>query len=343
MVYLDNAAAAPVAPEIMDAYRNHLTSCFANQEASHSLAYEIRRKLKDAEKRVSTALTGEPDHYVHWGSSGTALFNLICRYPGFTGQRLRTSNLEHPALTAALNRLGDQGNRSLIALHHVQSETGQINDLTSIDKGDAVFLADTVQSAGKLEIPWKTARPDLIFCSGHKIGAPGGALLICRDHAIREFLMEARQSAYLAERPEPALCLTLADALETACRNRVEHATGAARLKTKIIATLVGRQLSNGRKIRLTVPAEQSSPFILHLIIGGYQSAVLVRMLSRHNIHVGAGSACQAESKRPSPALLALGFNREDAYSGLRLSFWHNTEAEIDSFLQAFDAVLREY
>lgn len=343
MVYLDNAAAAPVDPGIMEAYRGYAECCFANQEALHALAYEIRGKLEAAANRISLALTGEPGHYVHWGSSATALFNLVCRYPGFDRKQVRTSQAEHPALAAALGRIGEQGRRPLIALHHVQSETGQVNDLASVRKGDAVFLADTVQSAGKLAIPWQEAQPDLVFCSGHKIGAPGGAALVCRDRAVRDFLAAARSTGYLSDRPEPALCLALADALEKACRDREEHAAGALSLKHKVIAALADRKLPNGRKIRLTVPPEQSSPFILHLVVGGCQAAVLVRMLSRHGIHVGAGSACQAESNRPSPALLALGFSREDAYAGLRLSFWRNTENQIDEFLRVFDAVIREY
>ncbi len=345
MIYLDNAASAPVDPEVLTAYRSYAERYFANQEALHSLAYEIRGKLQDAAAEVSQLLTGEAGHYVYWSSSATALFNVVCHYPGFDRARIVTSELEHPALTATLKRIGAGGRTPLIALRHVQSETGQVNDLTAAanTRGDAVFLADTVQSVGKLEIPWKQAKLDLVFCSGHKIGAPGGAALVCRNSAVRDFLSTARSSDYLDGRPEPALCLALTDALKKACRDRDEHAGQAAQLKTKVIEALAGWMLPNGRKIRLTVPPEQSSPFIVHLVVSGYQSAVLVRMLSRHGIHVGAGSACQAESNRPSPALLALGFSREDAYAGLRLSFWHNTEGQVNEFLRAFREVVKEY
>ncbi len=343
MVYLDNAAAAPVDPEIMGAWRIYAGKYFANQEAVHSLAYEIRSRLKDAAAEVSMLLTGEPSNYIYWGSSATALFNLVCGYPEFDRGRITTSEFEHPALGAALGRIPGAGATPLIALHHVQSETGLINDLGAIGKGNAVFLADTVQSAGKLDFPWRAAQLDLVFCSGHKIGAPGGAVLVCRHKEIGEFLDRVRSRDYLDGRPEPALCLTLADALKKACSQCAEHREQAASLKNKLITVLDGWTMPNGKKVRVTVSPEKSSPFILHLILSGYQSAVVVRMLSQRGIHVAAGSACQAESNRPSPALLALGFSREDAYAGLRLSFWHNTEAEIDQFLNEFKVVLKNY
>ena len=42
ILYLDQAAAARPAPEVLDYYRVALERCFANQEAAHSMGYALR-------------------------------------------------------------------------------------------------------------------------------------------------------------------------------------------------------------------------------------------------------------------------------------------------------------
>jgi cysteine desulfurase len=67
-------------------------------------------------------------------------------------------------------------------------------------------------------------------------------------------------------------------------------------------------------------------------------------MLSEQGICVAAGSACQAENARPSPGLIAMGYPKSDLFSGMRISLWHhNTEAEIDDFIDTFQKVIDGY
>ena len=74
------------------------------------------------------------------------------------------------------------------------------------------------------------------------------------------------------------------------------------------------------------------------------QGAVLVRMLSEEGVMASSGSACAAESPDPSPALLALGYKRNDAYSGLRLSFGGALAPEAAGILPAaLEKVLQNY
>ena len=74
------------------------------------------------------------------------------------------------------------------------------------------------------------------------------------------------------------------------------------------------------------------------------QGAVLVRMLSELGVMTSSGSACAAESPDPSPALLALGYRRNDAYSGLRLSFGGSPAPDTPDFLlAALEKVLQNY
>ncbi len=350
MIYLDNAAAAPVDPPLMDFYREQVGRYFANQESGHALAYEARKALEKAAAEAVKIITGGHEAYAYWGNSATALFNLAGGF--FDSGKIATMPDEHPALAAALRRTGlpihygmPDDSATLAAIGHVQSETGFIRDLVAVRQAapQATLWCDTVQSIGKVAIPWDEAKIDIAFCSGHKIGAPGGALLVCRSRQFFDYLGTLRKEQYLDGRMEPALCLTLTEALKRAETQRLERFRRADLIRGKIIRALNNRPLPNGKQITVTVEPQLASPFILHLTVGGYQAAVLVRMLSARGIYVSAGSACQAETDEPSKAMLALGFSRQEAYSGLRLSFWNNHIGEAEKFIEVFDQIIREY
>ena len=83
---------------------------------------------------------------------------------------------------------------------------------------------------------------------------------------------------------------------------------------------------------------------ILHLTAKGYQGGVLVRMLSEEGILLSSGSACASETRDPSPALTALGFGRNDAYAGLRISFDSSTTGDdVNFLLSSLEKVLKKY
>jgi cysteine desulfurase len=174
-IYLDNAAAAAPEKAVIDFFASAAMSCYANQEAIHQQAYAVRQKLEAAENDLAAALTGDSSAKVIWGNSGTDLFNLFSHATMLHKGNIVTT-LEHPALQAALKRTGTElrivpllngkvdleelgrladRNTVLVAIHHVQSETGVVQDLPGIRKvingcaPQALFFSDTIQSAGK--------------------------------------------------------------------------------------------------------------------------------------------------------------------------------------------------
>ena len=87
-VYFDQAAAARPDPEVLAYYGEMVRLHYANQEATHSLGYELRRKLDRAAAELSTALTGHDGCRVIWGMNGTELFNLFADSPVAAGKRV---------------------------------------------------------------------------------------------------------------------------------------------------------------------------------------------------------------------------------------------------------------
>ena len=357
MIYLDNAAAAETDRETAEYFARMLIECGANQEAGHKEGRRLRQLISDAEPRLSCALTDSPDYRVLWCSSGTEAIHIFstCIDRG----KVVSSRLEHPALTAALKRLDpafhtlkcdkrsgrlvpEKGGWDIAAFHLVQSETGILQDPAGLFSAvpRAVHFLDAVQAAGKMPLP---RCADIIAVSGNKFGAPGcGALLVDpRWEGAEAFcgrVEKMRKEQYLAGRMIPAALLTCAAVAEKRRAGRDDCLLRTAELNREL------REKCISLGLRPTIPAENASPFILHLLAPGYQGAVLVRMLSEEGVVIASGSACASETKTPSPALTALGYGPRDAFSGLRISFGFGTSREdVNFLLSSLEKVLKKY
>ena len=359
MLYLDWAAAAPPEEKTLEYARTLWREEFANQESGHALGFGLRQKIAEAEKSLSQIFWGRADGKAVWGASCTELFQLVAASPLVRGRRAASSVLEHPALSAALKREAKelvtlrsdkQGQLvpepdekvSLAAFHQVQSELGAVQDLPRLFAAfpGAVRFVDAAQGAGKLELP----ECDLVAVSGAKLGVPGGGAALLVNPAWKgaaefaAFASAYRRQEHRLSRVHPAVISLLAFAAEQREQSREKICREMRCFNAELRARLAGT------KLRPTLPAEVASPFILHLTAPGMQGAVLVRMLSELGVMASSGSACAAESPDPSPALLALGYRKNDAYSGLRLSFGGRPAPDAADFLlAALEKVLQNY
>lgn len=373
-VYLDNAAAMPTDDLALNDFRRFALDFPGNQEAGHSAGYAVRKRLELAEKDLAEALCpcSPGTANVIWSHTGTDAIGGVVAAMEINGGNIVTSRLEHPAMLAALHRtkaeirfveLTEQGladldslrklvdsETRLVALFHVQSETGawhnpqathEIRTIIDENSPKAEFVLDTIQSAGKLQIPWHAAKLDYIFVSGHKIGAPGGAAVLTRNKAVKENYTKLRQRDYLTGRVEPATILTMVEAVKRRHENMFYNQyLETLNLHLRKLLT----EIPDKVRPVLTTEFEDASRYIVHCTLPGFQSAIIVRMLSDAGYIVAAGSACAAEAGGPSAALKAMGFNKNDAFSGLRISFSEkNTLGEIESFIQALQKSLLDY
>ena len=374
-VYFDNAASCQPDPKILGHYYAYASRFYANQEAAHGLACGLREKIEQAAVQLSSALCDKKTD-VHWGYSGTDIFSLFSEFKGFQGGNIVTTPMEHPAMSAALKHTGAEirevkitngkvdfeclaqlldEKTVLTSIHHVQSETGVIQDLAAIRKviddraPQSIFISDTIQSAGKITIPWTEAKLDILGVSGHKIGSPTCAALLLnsKNPKIKKFsayLKLCRKEYYTASRPEPAAILALAQCVVKKQAELAENFAKISKINSLLRQELPKLKLFNNKKIILTIPAESASPYILHFIVPGYQSGVLVRMLSQESIYFSAGSACLSETDKPSATLTAMNFNKGDAYAGVRLSFCpQNSIRHAEIFIEKFQKALLNY
>lgn len=356
MYYFDHASGAIPDIQAADDLRDQLLRYSANQEAVHASAYLARKALDAAKQRLLLLLTDEPDDFrIILSESGSTALALLGSQK-LLKRSVLTSPMEHPAVYAALKRSGavvsrtavsadgkiilpETGEFNTVFFHHVQSETGAVQDLDGLFSRfpNALKIADTIQSAGKFRIPRSA---DIVAVSGAKLGVPGTAALIVRKKyapAVEALAKESR-SSYNSSRPVIPFFIAMVNALERRVKTLDESFAGVVQLQNSLRNNLAQAD------IKFTLPQECSSPYICHLNFPGKEGAVIVRLLGEAGISAGSGSACSAETREPSAALTALGFDKRSAFSGLRISFdISNTPQEVDFLIEVLKKTLKNY
>jgi cysteine desulfurase len=366
--YFDHAAAMPPDQQVLDFYCRSLKEDYFNHEAAHSGASDLRERLDDAAKELIQSFYGSNSGNIKviWSNSATDIFELLANSPLLKDSTAALSRLEHPALDCAIQRGAKKiisfGNdhqgvfnhseaakalseADIFVTHSVQSELGVIqNNLPLFDlcrENKCISICDAVQAAGKLPF---LRGADLNVISGIKFGAPGAAALLIDNTRhdfsnLISFAEKYRKEFHRSGRVSFASATALAMAAKIRCARAADDLQKISSLNMKI------RNAIKNYGLLATVDADKASPYILHITLPeGIQGAVIVRMLSQYGIYAASGSACAAESDKPSSAMLAIGRNRRSAYYSLRISFGFDTDGDSVNFLlNTIEKVLKNF
>lgn len=338
-LYLDHAATTPLLPAAREAMADALGR-WANPSSPHADGRAAKAALEEARARISAAL-GWSGKLIFTSGASEALAIALTRAKA--GSRY-ISSVEHDAVAraapdavrlpvdaAGIVELGAvAGERPLIAVQHVNNETGIIQPLADIGAQVAahggLLLADCAQSAGKLDLP----DADMIAISAHKFGGPPGVgALLLRDFALVE-PSGGQEQGYRAGTENLPGIVAMAVALE-ADRAWTERAAALrARLDAAILAA-GGALVAPDSKRIATIGA--------YRMPGVAANAQLIRF-DMAGIAVSAGSACSSGSLKTSHVLAAMGMDPAAAGEIVRVSFGRTTEeADIDRFIAAWTEV----
>jgi len=379
VVYLDYAAACPMVPAVIDSLPDLARRTFFNPHAANKFSEDVRRACLRAADRLLDCLA-IPGHSadVLWTSGGTEANNLGCIgcLRGLAPETWAVESTAHPSVLEPCCRYAHgksdccrklevdaDGNIILpriesrlvapgfAAVLHVNNETGVVQDLSAIRQWmnrhapRSRLFVDAAQSFGKLDIPWRRARIDLLAVSGRKIGGPPavGALIRRKDVPLMPlFFGGGQQSALRPGTLDVAGILGFVQAAEIAFSRQASFMDRAYRLNARLRQELRDRI---GRTTSVCILSPSGAvPYILTIALPGYEGAVIVRALAEQGVVVGAGSACSAESAEPSRVLTAMGVPERTARGALRISLgWASSMADIDAFVDALHQALIEY
>ncbi len=370
MIYLDNAATTPMAPQIISSLQNHMRDQFANSGAVYRIGLDAKKKIEEATETITTALGIPASHNLIFTSGGTESNNLFIKGLCFPDKKTAYLGLEHPSVSETLQSFKPFGNEPisllkfnnegrldlsclsilkekrirLLCLSHVNNELGTINDpvaLISRMKTEApqtrLFL-DGVQAIGKVKLDkfmWSGLAGYSL--SAHKFNGPKGIGLLIYDSRLKlnPQLHGGKQQygARAGTLPVP-LIMALAESIKLA----IEHQEEAQKIIQQLQKSLVDGLKKLEIPIVINSPLnDHQSPAIVNFSFPPVEGEVMLHHLEGEEIYVGMGSACSAHSKEPSKILIGMGLTEEQARCSLRVSFSrHNTMNEVEKFLHVF-------
>ncbi|MDO4562602.1 MAG: cysteine desulfurase family protein [Clostridia bacterium] len=359
MIYLDNSATTPLAPEVIEAMAASF-ALFANPSSTHACGRGAKKLLEASRAVIAAAMSVREDEVV-FTSGGTesdnvAVFGVANKK---RGRRVVTTQVEHPAVSRAMDALEENGfeiirvapNRegnvvladickainsdtSLVSVMHVNNETGAIMPIERL-KAEMTKLAprallhtDAVQSFG--HVPFTPAKwgVDIASISSHKIHGPKGigALYVAKGCVVHSPVYGGAQERGIRSGTEN----TLAAAGFAAAVKLIdlEDSKRVLEMKKRLCEGImrIGGVHKNG--------GENSSPYILNLSIEGVPGEVMLNALDARGICVSSGSACAAAAKAASGTLKAM--NAPYPKEAVRFSLSrYNTLEEIKETINA--------
>lgn len=360
-VYLDHAAGGLLHPAAAAAMQEWSASGGGNPSGSHSIARRAKAAMEEARDVVASFLGVTPGGVV-FTSGGTEADNLAVQ--GTLAARRGFSTVvavgatEHPAVVesaraaattgAEVRPVGVDGGGlvdmaalravldpqvTLVSIQTANHETGVVQPLEEIARRvrrwapGAVFHTDAVQAAPWMDLAESTAGTDLVSISGHKIGGPQGtgALGIRSGVEISPLIHGGGQERERRSgTPNVAGIVGLAAAVEATIGTRASSATAVGR-KRDLLVSLIEREVPGAVR---TAPDSPKLPGHCHFRFPGVESEALLFLLDERGVCASAGAACASGAVEPSPVLLAMGVDKAEAASALRLTLGPTTSEE---------------
>lgn len=378
--YFDNSATTRCTKRVQEIVQKTMELDFGNPSSLHKKGMEAEQYVKAAAAAIAKTLKVKEKEII-FTSGGTESDNLAIIGTALAnqraGQRLITTEVEHPAVFEAMEFLKTLGfdvvylpvdkygvlslealqeavneQTTLVSVMQVNNEIGTIEPIAEAakmirQKNPKTYIhVDAVQSYGKMRIRPKQLDIDLLSVSGHKIHGPKGiGFLYVRDKAkIKPISFGGGQQQGMRSGTHNVPGIAgLGEAALEIYENfdvKIEHIYSLRDYFIKEITGIEGISV-NGRTNR------DSAPHIVSISVSGIRSEVLLHALEGYGIYVSAGSACASNKPSVSRTLQAIGLDPSLLDSTVRFSFSaYNTIEEIEyaiSKLKELVPKLRRY
>ncbi len=357
MIYLDNAASAPVNPHALSAAMPFLTDNYANPSSVHTPGRAAALAIVNAREQCAAALGALPEE-IYFTSGGTesdnlAVFSALC-----TGKRrIVTTGIEHPAVLSTCKELERRGfevvriapegdgtvrteditaavdnNTALVSVMAANNEIGALQPIAEIgafcrERG-VLFHTDAVQAVGNIPLDMRELPVDMLSVSAHKIGGIKGAgLLFARKGTpLAPMIFGGGQERGIRSGTENAAAIAAMGAaiadITSDIPRRAEKITRLRDLLTERLEKIPDSRLNGSRTARLCSN--------VNISFRNIDGEALVMSLDLMGVCASTASACSAGRQKRSHVLSALGLSKEWLDGAIRLTLSdNNTEREI--------------
>ena len=371
MIYLDNNATTPVAPEVLEEMLPFLRDYYANPSGMYTFAAEVGRRVTQAREQVAALLGAHPDEIIFTScgteSDNTALRAALESNPDRRG--VVTTRVEHPAVKNLCEHLQHTGHpvqflsvdeRGRLDLDQVRAamtrtvavasvmwgnnETGTVFPVEEVGalarEAGVVFHTDAVQVVGKMHVDLAHSPIDMLSLSGHKLHAPKGvgALYVRKGTKFSPLLIGGHQERGRRGGTENvASIVALGKACELAATNIARERSRVMELRDRLERGLLERI----PHARVNGDLESRLPNTTSIAFEFVEGEAILLLLNEEGICASSGSACTSGSLEPSHVLRAMGVPFTAAHGSVRLSLSvYNTQAEVDKVIAVLPGII---
>jgi len=368
-VYIDHNAASPLLPEARVAALAAMDLA-GNASSVHAEGRAARTLIETARAQVAALAGAEPRQVVFTASASEAIGQaLIGSVKALGVTRIIVSDGEHTATLRAADASGAdvvsvalladgtidmsalrnalamadaERATALVAVHHVNNETGVVQDVGAIcalvGPTPHYLFIDAVQALGKRPLEFAACAADMIAISGHKIGGLAGAgALLLKGHADQVRLVPGGgQELGRRGGSEALVAIAAFGAAASVIEARLAEA-GTLSLCAEFEAGL--RRIAPNAVI-FAADAERIGNTVC-FALPQVSAAVALMALDLAGIAVSSGSACSSGKVGASHVLKAMRVEDGLAASALRASFgWSSETGHVAALLNELERLV---
>ena len=349
-IYLDSAATTQLTPQVKQ-YIIELLDQYANPSSLYQSGIDARQIIEQARKNVAKFINGKSENII-FTSGGSASNTLAIR--GYVQKHNCTvlySPIAHKSIIKCIksiktayplkvNKYGQidfndlkkwldsRSGKFFVVLDYANSEIGTIQDVKKIIDlvhfYNGVVYLDCTGSISQIPIDVKKLDVDMLGFSGHKIHALKGVGTLYKKENIElePLVYGSQEQGYFAGTENILGIASLGKAVEnydysSISSNNRDYVYDYI-IKEIPDSYLVGTQF------------EHRLPHNLYMCFKGVQGESLMILLDMNGVQVSTGSACTSSDLQPSSTLTAIGMDKEDINSCIRMTFWNETKEELD-------------
>lgn len=372
-VYFDNSATTRCSDGVTELVKQVFLTDYGNPSSLHLKGMEAEKYIRQARERIARTLKVNEKELI-FTSGGTEADNLAIIGAAMAnkraGKHLITTKIEHPAVSAPMHFLKEQGfevtwlsvdregqidlkelkeavrkDTILVSIMYVNNEMGAVEPIEEAariikeENPAALFHVDAIQAYGKFPIYPKKSGIDMLSVSGHKIHGPKGVgfLYVKEKTKLKPMILGGGHQQGMRSGTENVPGVAgLGQAAMEAHENLVQKQQYLYSLREAFIRGLGDVEWAHVNGAGRTV-----APHIVSVSFDKVKSEVLLHALEEKGIYVSAGSACSSNKPAVSETLKSIGLKREYLDTTIRISFSiYNTQEEVEYCIQTLKELL---
>lgn len=349
-MYLDNAATTPLTQQVKQ-YIIELLDQYANPSSLYQSGVDARQVIEQARNNVAEFINGKSENII-FTSGGSASNTLAIR--GYVQKHNCTvlySPIAHKSIIKCVesienayplkvNKYGQidfddlkewldsRTGKFFVVLDYANSEIGTVQDVKKIIDlvhfYNGVVYLDCTGSISQIPMDVKKLDVDMLGFSGHKIHALKGiGVLYKKENIELEPLVYGSQEQGLFAGTENVLGIaSLGKAVEN-----YDYSSISSNNRDYVYDYIINEIPDS---YLIGAPFKHRLPHNLYMCFKGVQGESLMILLDMNGVQVSTGSACTSSDLQPSSTLTAIGMDKEDINSCIRMTFSEETKEELD-------------